>query len=118
MARTNYGRHLPAFILLLLAEAPAHGTKLLHLMTERLPNNHADGPGIYRALNELEKEGAVVSCWDTSAAGAAKKCYTITAGGIDQLKGYKADIEARLSNLNYFLSEYDRLEQLRNEVGQ
>ena len=110
MARLNYGRHLPAFILLFLAKEPSYGLTLLNKMEERLPYNNADGPAIYRALQELEKSGAVKSYWDTSDTGAAKKWYQITKNGFDQLKQFKSDIEQRKQNLEFFLSEYQNID--------
>jgi len=107
--RLNYGRHLPAFILLFLAKAPAHGSLLLNLMEQYLPFNNADSPAIYRALSELEKLEAVESYWDTSGPGAAKKCYTITNKGLEQLKEFKVHIEQRKRNLDFFLSECENL---------
>lgn len=110
MARAQYGRHLPAFLLLFLAQESAHGTKLLAQMAEHLTGDYIDGPAVYRALNELERTGAVTAKWDTDAPGAAKKCYQITQAGYDLLETYTSDIEARVSNLTYFLSEAAKLQ--------
>jgi PadR family transcriptional regulator PadR len=109
LQKLNYGRHLPAFILLFLAKAPAYGSQLLNMMDQQLPFNNADGPAIYRALNELEKLEAAQSYWDTSAPGAPKKCYTITNKGLEQLKQFKVHIEERKKNLDFFLSECESL---------
>lgn len=109
LTRLNYGRHLPAFILLFLARESTYGSALLGLMNKNLPFDNSDGPAIYRALNELEKSESVKSCWDTSSPGAAKKCYTITEKGLEQLKVFKNDIEQRKKNFDFFLSEYENL---------
>lgn len=109
MQKLNYGRHLPAFILLFLAKAPACGSMLLNMMNQYVPYNNADSPAIYRTLNELEKSDAVESYWDTTGPGAAKKWYTITHTGLEQLKQFKIHIEQRISNLNFFLSECENL---------
>lgn len=109
MASLNYGRHLPAFLLLFLAKKPDYGSALLQRMEEEMPFNHGDGPAVYRALNELEKCGAVTSSWDASSAGAAKKCYTITDVGRSQLADFKTDIEQRKQNLEFFLASYEKL---------
>jgi DNA-binding PadR family transcriptional regulator len=109
LKRLNYGRHLPAFILLFLAKASANGAMLLNIMDQQLPSNNTDGPAIYRALNELEKSGAVKSDWDTSGPGVAKKWYTITNEGLEQLKQFKVHIEDRKRNLDFFLSECESL---------
>ena len=110
MSKLNYGRHLPAFILLFLAKESIHGSMLLNKMNESMPNIKADGPAIYRSLSELEKSGAVDAYWDTRNTGAAKKCYTITEKGRELLKDFKIDIEGKKKNLEYFLSAFDSLD--------
>ena len=109
LARLNYGRHLPAFILLFLAKEPTYGSMLLNKMEEYLPHNNADSPAIYRTLNDLEQSEAVESQWDTSSPGAAKKYYKITSKGLKELDKFRNDIEQRKKNLEYFLSEYENL---------
>ena len=106
MARVKYGRHLPAFILLFLAEEPSYGLRLLNKMAEQMPRINADSAAIYRALQELEQSNAVESYWDTSEPGPAKKWYKITDAGFSILAEFKKDIELRKQNLDYFLSNY------------
>jgi len=110
MSKLNYGRHLPAFILLFLAKESTYGSMLLNKMNESMPYIKADGPAIYRALCELEKSDAIEACWDTANPGAARKCYTITKKGHELLKEFKNDIEERKRNFEYFLSEFGRLD--------
>lgn len=109
MASLNYGRHLPAFLLLFLAKKSDYGFALLQRMEEEMPFSHGDGPAVYRALHELEKNGAVTSSWDASSTGAAKKRYTITKVGQSQLAAFKTDIEQRKQNLEFFLTTYEEL---------
>ncbi|MZP30015.1 PadR family transcriptional regulator [Heliobacterium undosum] len=109
MAKVNYGRHLPAFILLFLAQEPAYGLTLLKQLEQRLPHNNADSAAVYRALQELEKSEAVESYWDTSDPGPAKKWYKISPQGFRILDDFKKDIEQRKSNIEFFLSEYAKL---------
>lgn len=109
MSRVNYGRHLPAFILLFLAKESTHGSMILNKMNETMPNIKADGPAIYRALSELEKTEAVEAYWDTANPGAARKCYIITEKGRELLKEYNNDIKERKKNLEFFLSEFNQL---------
>ncbi|SFR03493.1 DNA-binding transcriptional regulator, PadR family [Desulfoscipio geothermicus DSM 3669] len=104
----NY-RHLPAFLLLFLAENPAHGGALLTLLQKRLPTPHVDSGAVYRALQDLEKKGAVDFRWDTKDPGPAKKIYTITAKGWDMLADFEADIVMRVKNLTFFLETYRSL---------
>lgn len=116
MRKVNYGRHLPAFILLFLAKEPTYGSMLLSKMEEDLPFYDADSPAIYRALNELEKHGSVSSYWETETPGAAKKYYTITNNGLELLKEFTIDIENRKRNLEFFLKEFKNLNTDKVEV--
>lgn len=109
MIKLNYGRHLPAFILVFLAKESNYGSMLLNKMELNMPFLKADAPAVYRALNELENLGAVKSKWDTSAPGAAKKYYEIADKGYEMLKQFKVDIEERKKNFDFFLSEYEQM---------
>ncbi|WP_373481837.1 helix-turn-helix transcriptional regulator [Acetobacterium sp.] len=110
MAKPKYGRHLPAFILLFLTRGSSYGSALLNLMKDEMPFNSSDGPGVYRALNELERVEAVIAQWDTSAKGAAKKCYTITDKGMMLLSEFKKELEQLQKNMEFFLSEFENIE--------
>jgi DNA-binding PadR family transcriptional regulator len=104
-------RHLPAFILLILAEGETHGGSILTNLNEKLPNFNCDSAGVYRTLNQLESEGCVIYNWDTSKPGPAKKIYQITEVGFKKLALFKNDIEKRLANFKYFLDEYSKLKK-------
>ena len=110
MAKANYGRHLPAFILLFLAKGPNYGSEIINMMETHLPFNLSDGPATYRALKDLEKSGSVESYWNTENAGAPRKYYTLTTKGYETLREYEADIKARKSNFEYFLAELAKLD--------
>ncbi|MGV8906212.1 MAG: PadR family transcriptional regulator [Acetobacterium sp.] len=112
MANAKYGRHLPAFILLFLTKGSTYGSALLNQMEAELPYNFSDGPAVYRALNELEKEKAVIAQWDTSAKGAAKKFYTITDTGMQMLCEFNTDMKQRKKNLEFFLNEFEKIENM------
>lgn len=115
MAALNYGRHLPAFVLLFLAKGSTYGSAIMNQMKESMPYYFADSPAIYRTLSELENAGAVICTWDTSSSGAAKKCYTITEIGFQKLDEFKNDAEKRKKNLEFFLSELETLGNRRME---
>lgn len=110
MAKPKYGRHLPAFILLFLTKGSTYGSALLNQMEKEMPYNCSDGPAIYRALNELEKEEAVIAQWDTSAKGAAKKIYTITDKGLMLLSEFKTELDLLKKNMEFFLAEFEKIE--------
>lgn len=100
-------RHTPAFILLFLTRGDLYGAALLETMLKELPSFNADSAVIYRSLQELEKEGAVKSYWETDVSGPARKWYKITDVGFVKLSEYKEDIEKRIKNLKFFLDMYN-----------
>ena len=104
-------RHLPAFILLALAEKPNHGGEIFSILTKQMPIKNADAGAVYRSLQKLEQEGEVTFAWDTSNPGPAKKIYQLTSAGIDRLEYWKEDIEMRISILNYFVTKYDQIKK-------
>lgn len=102
-------RHLPVFILLMLAEGSAHGGAIYTTLIERLPNFQCDTGAIYRTLQKLEEDGNVIFSWDTTNSGPARKIYSITDEGLTQLDNWKKDIEDRIVQLQYFLNAYKAL---------
>ena len=104
-------RHLPAFILLALAEKPNHGGEIFSILTKRMPIKNADAGAVYRALQKLEQEGEVTFAWDTSNPGPAKKIYRLTSAGVDRLEYWREDIEMRRSILDYFMTKYDQIKK-------
>ena len=107
--RRQQSRHLPAFILLALAEEPLHGGAILSALSRRMPRLKPDGAAVYRTLQQLEEDGEVVSEWDTSASGPARKRYELTKAGWKKLDAWREDIEMRLANLQSFLDRYEAL---------
>lgn len=104
-------RHLPAFVLLLLAETPMHGGALQSALNERLPSLKADSAAVYRTLKQLEKDGEVESSWLTADSGPAIRVYTVTPAGWDKLEYWRADVAERLENLNHFVAAYGQLKR-------
>lgn len=106
-------RHLPAFLLLTLAEGPLHGHGIRAALEELLPGYKADAGATYRTLNALEETGEVTSQWETESKGPARKVYTLTPEGWAQLDRWKADIEQRLGYLQTFLERHARAKAKR-----
>ncbi len=104
-------RHLPAFILLALAEGPNHGREIYSILTKRMPIKNADAGAVYRALQRLEQDGEVKFNWDTSNSGPARKVYHITSKGIDKLGYWREDIQMRISILTYFMTKYNQIKK-------
>ncbi len=102
--RYQTGRHLAAFLLLLIAQQPDHGGSLI----ERLHGLHpagwtVDSGRVYRLLRTMEEQGALQSNWAPLAAGQPVRVYRITAGGNTWLRQEAEEIEARRDALNRFL---------------
>lgn len=92
-------------LLLLLRRWSAHGYRLMQGM---MPFGFtALDPGtIYRTLRHLEKEGLVVSYWDTAAEGPARRVYSLTAAGEASLRTSAATLEQCHDTLEYFFRLY------------
>ncbi|MDD3585910.1 MAG: PadR family transcriptional regulator [Thermoguttaceae bacterium] len=105
----NLAKLVRPAVLALLSERPMHGYELA---TEI--GNHgwsgAEDPdlsGIYRVLNDCEKQGHVVSHWDASQRGSARKVYSLTPEGRQCLIQWHATLAAylkQLSDLNDYIA--------------
>jgi PadR family transcriptional regulator PadR len=109
-------RHLPAFILLVLAEGPLHGHAIRSVLQERFQGHKADPGALYRTLQALEEAGDVTFHWDTQSRGPARKVYALTPAGWNSLDAWKGDIENRLGMLRTFLELFERAKAGRRET--
>jgi DNA-binding PadR family transcriptional regulator len=103
------GRHTPAFLLLFLADGPAYGALLLTKMQTELPYCFSDSAGVYRSLQEMEKENLVEFHWETPDSGQPRKWYTITAKGRIVLEKYAEDIRQRRACFDFFLRRHENV---------
>jgi PadR family transcriptional regulator PadR len=104
------GKHLEAFLLLLLAEEPNHGGALLTRLHALLPSQWSIDDGqVYRLLRALESHGAVTSTWEPQANGAPRRVYRLTSAGFERLAEWKDDIQLRRASLNVFLRRWRAL---------
>lgn len=109
MMKGKPGRHAPAFVLLELSKGPSYGLQILNNLKENMPSCCLDSAAVYRALNTLEKNECITSKWDTEDSGAAKKVYTITDKGKEEMRLFYEDITNRIENLRFFISSYEEL---------
>ena len=72
--------HFRASVLLVLGEVPTHGYDLPTLLAP-LGLSATDRGFVYRTLRSMEAEGLVVSAWDPSPNGPARRTYTVTPAG-------------------------------------
>jgi poly-beta-hydroxybutyrate-responsive repressor len=101
-------------LLLLLAEAPAHGYELMErLLPFGLELN--DPATVYKTLRGMEQEGLVSSAWELSTRGPARRVYELTAEGQELLGAWVFTLEKNREILDQFLGRCRRLGSL--EVG-
>jgi PadR family transcriptional regulator, regulatory protein PadR len=96
-------------LLLLLAEAPAHGYELI----ERLRPFGFDVPdpgSLYKSLRQMEQEGLLTSEWELSTRGPARRIYALTSDGRDLLAAWAFTLEQNRAILGQFLHRYQHLE--------
>ncbi|MET0729307.1 MAG: PadR family transcriptional regulator [Acidimicrobiales bacterium] len=95
-------------LLLLLAEEPRHGYRLLDALL-RLGFGPVDRPSIYRALGELEADGLLES-WETSStAGSARQVYGVTRAGLTTLARWMGVVADERAALDAVLKRYDNI---------
>ncbi len=76
--------YLRAVLLVLLADGPSHGYELLE--EARADGMRAvDAGGLYRELRAMERDGVVVSWWETSRSGPPRRTYEINDAGREAL---------------------------------
>ncbi|UOF91507.1 helix-turn-helix transcriptional regulator [Fodinisporobacter ferrooxydans] len=111
-------RHLPAFLLLFLAEGDAHGGALWNRISDMMPLQwEIDSGAVYRVLRDLEERGSLTSYWNTEDTGPAKRIYHITEEGLQELILWYEDICLRKRNLEYFIRQFESLKNHERATG-
>ena len=100
---------LPAFMLLLLDEAPSHGYELCERLKE-FGFSLSDPSPVYRELRVLEKFGLVRSLLSPHESGPVPKVYQLTPAGREALN-YTADESRSLIELLNVLRRRHRARQ-------
>ena len=92
-------------ILAILSEGPLHGYGLAERLGEMpmLGGQKPDGSGVYRFLKSMESKGLVISSWDTSQSGPARRAYAITPAGTNCLLAWIRTLEAYRDSINGLL---------------
>ncbi len=103
-------------LLLLLAERPGHGYDLV----DRLKPFGFDwgGPGpLYQTLRRLEEAGLVVSAWDASVAGPARRTYELTDEGWEALADSAEGLDRLSTRIDEYRARYRRVTRLAASPG-
>ena len=73
----------PTLILAVLADGPRHGYAIAREIERRSDDALKMGEGaLYPALRALERDGLLVSRWETMPSGPARRTYTLTPDGL------------------------------------
>ena len=92
-------------ILVVLMDGPLHGYRVAERIGE-MPSFACQKPdmsGVYRFLRTMERNGFVVSSWDVSDGGPAKKTYQITESGEGCLRKWIESLEDYRKGITDFL---------------
>lgn len=92
-------------LLLLLAEAPAHGYELIDRMRP-FGFEINDPASVYKSLRQMEQEGFVTSRWELSERGPARRVYSLSSDGRDVLEAWAFTLEQNRAVLGRFLERY------------
>lgn len=95
-------------LLLLLAEEPRHGYRLVDSLL-RLGFGPVDRPSVYRALGELEGDGLLHSWAASSSAGSARQVYDVTESGHQMLASWMGVLTEGRNALEVILKRYDNV---------
>lgn len=108
---------LQPFLLLALEQWQSHGYELIRRMYG-FGFEALDRGSVYRTLRQLEKDGMVVSGWDTSKDGPARRLYTLTDAGRIYLNTCAASLRGYQMMLNQFFSLYPSPAPEEGEAGE
>lgn len=100
-------------ILLLLAEEPRHGYRLVDSIL-RFGFGPVDRPSVYRALSELEGDGLLDSWSATQTAGCTRHVYGLTDPGRETLAEWAEVLDQQRRNLEAMVRRFDKLDERAN----
>jgi len=96
---------LVPILLLMLREWSSYGYELMERMAT-FGLNAMNAGTFYRTLRQMEKEGMVSSCWDTSEGGPARRMYSITEAGEAYLKYWADSLDQYQKMMDTFFRLY------------
>jgi DNA-binding PadR family transcriptional regulator len=96
-------------LLLLIYKKPSHGYELIQNYNALDPTEMVEPGTIYRNLRRMEKEGFVLSKWEASESGPARRQYKITGKGMAALQEVIHKLEHQKKQIEDFLDQYKKL---------
>ncbi|WP_051273438.1 PadR family transcriptional regulator [Desulfotruncus alcoholivorax] len=108
-AGVSVDRMIQPMLLLLILKKPTHGYELIQSFNALHEGEIVEPGTIYRNLRRMEKEGFVLSSWEASESGPARRKYDITEDGIKALREAVLKLEQQKQQIEDFLNEYKDL---------
>jgi len=104
---SNLDKMIQPAILSALAEEELHGYKIIQRIadTAMFNGNKPDPTGVYRHLKNMESMGLIISSWDTTNSGPAKRTFKITEDGYECLCTWISTLEDYKNTIETFLNE-------------
>ncbi len=100
----------PVTLYLLKVRGRTHGYELAGALSDNALTDSRIEPGaLYRTLRRLEESGLVVSTWDVSGGGPARRMYDLTATGEEHLGEWLAVLERMTWSLARFVTDVKSL---------
>lgn len=100
----------PVALYLLKVKGRTHGYDLAGAMNDCALTDSVIEPGaLYRTLRRLEENGFVVSIWDVSGAGPARRVYELTPKGEEHLREWGAVLSRLSRSLSKFVEDVDAI---------
>ena len=96
---------IPYVLLAVSMGRAAHGY-LLEDYLKSLGFFRTDASTLYRTLRQLEKDGLLLSTWETGQTGPARRVYSLTDAGRAWLDAWVATLEVYRSMIDNFFSLY------------
>ena len=94
----------PVVLYLLASGTATHGYNLVEQANQLgLAETVIDPGTVYRCLRSLEADGCVVSVWDTTGTGPARRVYELTQVGRQRLAGWVTVINQRAKAMSVFV---------------
>jgi DNA-binding PadR family transcriptional regulator len=102
----------PLVLSLLKKQGKTYGYEIMGALQEHALTDSAVEPGVlYRTLRKLEENGFVVSNWDSSVTGPARRIYELTQDGERHLVEWTVVLKHLSESMAGFVSDVQELLQ-------
>jgi len=102
-------RMIQPMLLMLILKKPTHGYELIQNFNAVHEGEIIEAGTIYRILRRMEREGIVLSGWEASDSGPARRKYNITENGKRALLEAVIKLKKQQQQIEDFLTEYNEL---------